>query len=133
MSKRRALIAEDSFLILCGLEMLLETHSIEIVGPASTVEEAMTLAETGGADIAILDVNLHGEMIFPVADWLIERGTPVILLTGYVPEFTLPPRFKEVPTLQKPCDNKVLIGLIEQAFIAAKEVKKQPYPINAGV
>jgi CheY-like chemotaxis protein len=120
MSNRRALVAEDSLMILLGLEMLLEQHGVTIVGPASTVAEALALAQGGDAEIAILDVNLHDEMSFPVADLLIERGVPVIFTTGYAPGETLPPRFQGVPVLQKPYDSKKLLDLVDQAFLSVK-------------
>lgn len=90
MSERRALIAEDSFLIASALETLLQEHNIDIVGPASTVDEAMVLAQNEKFTLAILDVNLHDQMIYPVLDLLIARKIPVILATGYVPEVTCP-------------------------------------------
>ncbi len=126
MSERRALVAEDSFLILFGLEMLLAQHGIDIVGPASTMKEALALAETGAATIAILDVNLHGEMVYPVADRLIERGVPVIFTTGYAAEGTLPPRFAGVPTIQKPYESGVLMDLVEAAFVRATDLAQCP-------
>ena len=120
MSERRALVAEDSLLILLALEMLLEMHQVAIVGPASTVEEARALAQTGGFDIAILDINLHDEMVFPVADLLRQRGVPLIFTTGYAPGEMLPPRFAGTPCIQKPYDADDLMALVEQAFAAAR-------------
>jgi len=120
MSTRRALVAEDSLMILLGLEMLLEQHGVTIVGPASTVAEALAQARTGAPDIAILDVNLHDEMIYPVADYLIAQGIPVIFSTGYAPEEILPPRFRGVPTLQKPYESDALMVLVEAAFATAR-------------
>lgn len=120
MTKRRVLVVEDSFLILVALEMLLEQHGIDIVGPASTVTEALALAETAAADIALLDVNLHGDMVFPVADRLIQRGIPIIFTTGYTAKEVLPPRYADIPTLQKPYEGPALMALVEQAFAHAQ-------------
>jgi DNA-binding response OmpR family regulator len=117
--QRRALVAEDSLLVLIALEMILIQHGIDIVGPASTVAEAMELAETGMPEIAILDVNLHGEMIFPVADFLIGRGVPVILTTGYSARDFLPPRLMDLPTIRKPYEPAGLMELVERAFARA--------------
>ncbi len=74
------------------------------------------LAETIDAEVAILDVNLNGELIFPVADLLIERGVPVIFTTGYAPEKLFPPRFMGLPTLQKPYDPDEFLNLVEEAL-----------------
>ena len=119
MSERRALVAEDSLLILLALEMLLELHRVAIAGQASTLAEALTLAHAGGFEIAILDINLHGEMVFPVADLLLGRGVPLIFTTGYAPGETLPPRFAGSPCVQKPYDPDALMLLVEQAFARA--------------
>jgi DNA-binding NtrC family response regulator len=119
MTERRALVVEDSFLILMALEMLLEMNDVTIVGPASTVAEALALAQTGGFDIAILDINLQDELVFPVADVLLARGTPMIFTTGYVPEAMLPERFKHMPAIQKPYETDALMALVEQAFALA--------------
>jgi len=118
MAERRALVVEDSLLILIGLEMLLEHFQIAVVGPASTVEEAMTLAGQGGYDMAILDINLHNELSYPVADLLTERQVPFIFTTGYMSD-TVPPRFAAVPCIQKPYESEALIALVEQALAQA--------------
>ncbi|NMM36405.1 MAG: response regulator [Glaciimonas sp.] len=120
MSKRRALVAEDSLLILVALEMLFEQHGVSIVGQASTVADALVLAEKGGFDIAILDINLHGEMVFPAADLLHQRGVPIVFTTGYAPNEMVPPRFVGTPIIQKPYDSDALMDLVEQAFAQAK-------------
>jgi len=61
--------------------MLLEQEEISIVGPASNV--ALALVNQGGFDIAILDINLHNEFSYPVADLLVERGIPFVFTTRY--------------------------------------------------
>jgi DNA-binding response OmpR family regulator len=99
--------------------MLLIQHGIDIVGPASTVAEAMELAQTGMPEIAILDVNLHGEMIFPVADFLVGRGVPVILTTGYSVRDILPPSLLDLPSIRKPYEPVELMELVERAFACA--------------
>ncbi|NMM26498.1 MAG: response regulator [Glaciimonas sp.] len=120
MSKRRALVAEDSLLILVALEMLFEQHGVNIVGQASTVADALALAEKGGFDIAILDINLHDEMVFPAADLLHQRGVPIVFTTGYAPNEMVPPRFAGTPIIQKPYDADALMDLVEQAFAQAE-------------
>ena len=118
-TERRALVAEDSLLILIALEMLLDLNNVQIVGPASTLAETLALAETGGFEIAILDVNLHGEMIFPVAELLKQRRIPFVFTTGYAPDSVIPPRFRSTPSIQKPYQASALMVLIEQAFALA--------------
>ena len=116
MSERRVMVAEDSLLILVALEILFEQHGISISGQASTVAEAQALVELGNFDIAVLDVNLHDEMVFPVADLLRQRGIPTIFTTGYAPSEMLPTRFADIPIIQKPYDADALMALVERAF-----------------
>jgi DNA-binding response OmpR family regulator len=120
MSSRRALVAEDSVLVLMELEMTLADHGVDIVGPASTVDQAMALVRASLPDIAILDVNLDGAMVFPVADELICHGVPVVFTTGYSLDDRLLARYGDVPTIQKPYAPDVLMGAIEAAFDRAR-------------
>lgn len=115
MSERRALIAEDSLLILIGLEMLLESHEVAIVGPASTLAELLALVRQGGFEIAVLDINLHNELSYPAADLLTERGIPFVFTTGYTTD-SMPQRFKDTPCIQKPYRPDALMALVEVAF-----------------
>lgn len=115
MSKVRALLAEDSYIILVGLETLLEENGIEVVGTAATLDSLFGLVEFK-PDIAILDVNLNGEMVFPVADLLIERGIPIVFVTGYEAKKILPPHLLTSPVVQKPYDPDELLCVIENAI-----------------
>ena len=119
MAERRVMVAEDSLLILVALEILLEQHGMRIAGQASTLAEALALAKTGNVDIAILDIRLHDEMVFPVADLLRQRGIPTIFTTGYALSDIRPARFADVPIIQKPYDGDALMLLVEQAFASA--------------
>jgi DNA-binding response OmpR family regulator len=117
MSKLHALVAEDSALLLFSLEVLLAQRSIEIVGAAGTVATLRQLADTLTPDIVILDVNLNGEMVFPVADLLIERGVPIIFTTGYAPEKIFPAHLLGLPALQKPYDPDEFLRLLEEVIV----------------
>lgn len=116
------MVAEDSVLVLMELEMTLSDHGIDIVGPAATVDQALALARSSLPDIAILDVNLDGVMIFPVADELIDRGVPVVFTTGYSLDDRLLSRYGAVPTVQKPYAPDALMRAVEAAFARAGRV-----------
>ena len=103
----RILVVEDEFLIRTLLEDMLVDLGHEIAASAATVDEARNLAEAGGFDLAILDVNLEGQEIFPVAEILAERNLPFIFVTGYRAG-GLPERFRGRPTLQKPFQSEKL-------------------------
>src|SRR3569623_616982 len=78
----RILVVEDEFLIRTLLEDMLVDLGHEVAASAATVDEARKLAVAGGFALAILDVNLEGQEIFPVAEILAERKLPFIFVTG---------------------------------------------------
>ncbi len=80
---KRILIVEDEFLIAMTARDMLEEFGAIVIGPATTVEEALELANRETIDIALLDLNLHGHSSSVVADALEARGIPVVFATGY--------------------------------------------------
>jgi CheY-like chemotaxis protein len=97
----RVFVVEDEFLIRMLLEDMLGDLGYELAGVAGRVEEATDLAQSTDFDIAILDVNLDGHEVYPVADVLSRRGVPFIFVTGYGGG-GLPDAYRDRPTLQKP-------------------------------
>ena len=86
---------------LCGE---LEDAGAVVVGPAPNIEGALALIAAGGRiDVAALDVNLRGELAFPVADALSARGVPFVFVTGYEDK-TLFADYSDVPRCEKPLD-----------------------------
>ena len=80
----RILVVEDEVLLAMELEVMLRRLGCKVIGPARNLAEAMRMATTEPVlHAAILDVNLAGEMVFPVADLLATRGVPIVLATGY--------------------------------------------------
>ena len=99
---RRVLIVEDESLVAMLLETILEDMGCVPVGPASTVDEGLQMvAEGERIDAALLDVNVAGRQVFPIAEALRERGVPFVFSTGYG-EGGLPDEWRGLPTLQKP-------------------------------
>lgn len=80
---KRILVVEDEALIAVMVEDMLTEMGSVVVGPAATIEQALALARTGEIDGAVLDVNVRGERIDPVAEALAERGVPMLFATGY--------------------------------------------------
>jgi len=80
---KRILVVEDEALIAVMVEDMLTEMGSEIVGPAATIEEALRLARSETLDGAVLDVNVRGERIDPVAEMLMARGVPILFATGY--------------------------------------------------
>lgn len=108
----RILVVEDEFMLADELHMVLEAAGALVLGPAASVAEALRCIDTATAiDGAILDVNLDGELVFPVADHLAARGVPFLFTTGY-DRSIFPPRFAESPRCEKP----VPIGQVTRAI-----------------
>lgn len=100
----RILVVEDEYLLAMDLERELRDAGAEVVGPAASVAAALRLIDGDHVlDGALLDVNLGGEPIFPVADALLGRGVPVVLTTGYDAR-AIPVRYADVPRCEKPVD-----------------------------
>ena len=114
------LIVEDESLVAMLLETILEDMGCTPVGPASSVEEGLALILADGPlDAALLDVNVAGEKVFPVAEILRDRGVPFVFSTGYG-EAGLPDHWRGRPTLQKPFSERA----VEQALMAAMGVDR---------
>lgn len=79
----RVLIVEDEFMVAALLEDTLQAFGCEVVGPAARIDEALALLEREEIDAAVLDVNIAGEQVFPVADVLERRGIPFVFATAY--------------------------------------------------
>lgn len=97
----RILVVEDEMLVAMYLEDLLADLGCEVVGPVSQVAEGVALAEEQAIHGAILDVNISGVKVYPVADVLAARNIPFIFLTGYGAA-GLRAVDRDRPVLQKP-------------------------------
>lgn len=80
---KRILVVEDEALIAVMVEDMLTELGSVVVGPAATITQALALAQSEAIDGAVLDVNVRGERIDPVADVLAARGVPMLFATGY--------------------------------------------------
>ena len=97
----RVLVVEDEMMVSMLIEDMLSDMGCTVVGPASRLDEAMELAMSSDIDCAVLDVNLGGQPIFPLADLLRERGCPFAFATGYG-DAGLRDVDRGTPVLQKP-------------------------------
>ena len=98
----RLLLAEDEFLMAEDVSGDLLARGAEVVGPVASVAEALAVVRAGGRlDGAILDLNLQGELAYPIADALIERGVPIVFATGYDRDVIAPP-YRAIPRCEKP-------------------------------
>lgn len=97
----RVLVVEDEMMVAMLIEDMLAELGCQVVGPASRLDEAMALVEEADLDCAVLDVNLGGQPIFPLADLLRKKGAPFAFATGYG-DAGLRDVDKGSPVLQKP-------------------------------
>jgi two-component SAPR family response regulator len=101
---RRILLVEDEYFIADDMAEEFKRSGAEIVGPAATVRQ--TIQHIRGAtklDGAVLEINLQGEMVFPVADLLEEQGVPFVFSTGY-DHPSIPARYARATRCEKPVE-----------------------------
>ncbi len=110
----KVFIVEDESLIAMLLEDILEELGCEIVGSALTLRQAMEQTETVAADVAILDINLGGDPIFPVATRLAARKIPILFASGYG-STALPDGWRDRPTLPKPFSSDQVAAALAEA------------------
>lgn len=111
---RNVLVVEDEAIISMAIEDFLTDAGHCVVGPAGTVASALALLrEVTTIDCALLDVNLRGEKIYPVAEILRARGARFAFMSGYG-ESGIDPAFQSQPVFSKPIDQSKVL-----AFIAA--------------
>jgi CheY-like chemotaxis protein len=97
----KVLVVEDEMMVSMLIEDMLSDLGCQVVGPAARIEDALELVKSAEIDCAVLDVNLGGQPIFPLADVLRERGAPFAFATGYG-DAGLREKDKGTPVLQKP-------------------------------
>ena len=107
----RVLVVEDEYLVAILIEEILESAGCIVMGPIPRLREALEAVDHDDYDAAVLDVNLAGERINPVADALSERNVPFLFVTGYGAN-SLPSEYAERPYVCKPFRMAELIGAL---------------------
>ncbi|HVJ55394.1 MAG TPA: HWE histidine kinase domain-containing protein [Aliidongia sp.] len=115
----RILLIEDSGLVALTVQAMLEDADIQIVGPIGNLRDAVRAAMETPFDAAILDVDLAGNPVWPVADALHKRGLPFVFTTGYQ-EAVVPQRFSGRPVLLKPYRSADLIAVLSELCCLTK-------------
>ena len=108
-------LVEDEAMIRMMVADMLEELGYSIVAETGEIEQALKLARTANFDIAILDVNVNGKLISPVAEVIEARNRPFIFATGYGTQ-GLPPEYRDRPALQKPFQMENLALMIERTL-----------------
>ena len=110
----RVLLVEDEILVAMMMRDILTELGFTVVGPFSRLAEAMVAAVHDEIDAGIIDVNLGGEFVYPVADVLAARKIPFVFVTGYGVE-SIDGRFGYVPIIKKPVQRQVLQNIFVPA------------------
>jgi CheY-like chemotaxis protein len=112
----RVLVVEDAVLLALELEAGLVEAGAKVVGTAASLEEAQRMS-TMAFDVAVLDANLNGHSVMPVAHALVRRGIPFIFATGYGDAGT-PPEGFDAPVVRKPYNIRQIAAALVAALAA---------------
>lgn len=112
----RILIVEDDALLALNLQDFVENLGCSVVGPTGRLSEAFAIIDAEHIDGAMLDINLHGEMVYPLADRLAERDIPMLFCSGYAFTSAVPRRFAHYPQVSKPVVDHTLRTTMMETF-----------------
>ena len=107
MSRASVILVEDEALIRMMLVDMIEELGHRVIAVAGDVTDGYALAQQEEYDLAILDINLQGLHVQPVAEAVVARGLPLLFVTGYGPA-GVPPTLRECRVLTKPCLTREL-------------------------
>jgi CheY-like chemotaxis protein len=139
-SGRRVLVVEDEMIVAWLLEDMLADLGCVVVGPAASINQALAIVDAEAIDAAVLDVNLEGQMSYPIADALAARGVPFVFSTGYDKDRLLE-GYRTFSVLQKPFRRSQLVDALAklltpkessvESVIAAAEGRNGPHAESA--
>ena len=111
----KVLLVEDEFLVSLHIASVLREAGFEIVGPAARLSDALRLARSAEITLAMLDVNMAGELSGPVARVLRERGVPFLFVTGYLEAHAqMPADLLGTTVLAKPADPDAILAALSR-------------------
>ncbi len=115
LSGRRVLVVEDEVLVATTIECELSVAGAEVVGPAYTLDEALTYAEAEEIHLAVLDINLLGRKVWPVAAALHQRRIPYVFASANaLGEDAVPEPFAGAPRFDKPLPIGAVLRTLAQ-------------------
>jgi CheY-like chemotaxis protein len=119
------MLVEDEAIVAMAVNESLSDLGFSVIGPFSRVSDACRALQLHHVDAAILDVNLAGEMVYPLADLLITQKIPFVFATGYGAE-SIESRFGHIPVLQKPIEKDMLTRIFVRPDTTRSAVEIQP-------
>jgi CheY-like chemotaxis protein len=115
-SRPVVLIAEDEYVIAAELASWIENSCLSPLGPVASVQAGRDLLDkVDRPAAAILDIQLRGEKVFPLAQMLQTRGVPFIFMTGY-DRCILPAEFSDLPLVSKPTSERQVLSVLHQVM-----------------
>ena len=120
------LLVEDEALLAIDVAGIIEMAGGRVVGPAYSLGQGFLWLDRGKFDCAVLDINLHDELVFKLADVLIERGIPILFLSAHSLNIA-PPHLRKRRLVHKPFSTYSFIKAI-QAEVAGKQAVAAPQP-----
>jgi CheY-like chemotaxis protein len=121
----RVLVVEDEYLVAALIEQILVSAGCIVMGPIARVPEALDAVDHDDYDAAVLDVNLAGERINPVAEALSQRNVPFMFVTGYGVN-ALPRKYAERPHIGKPFRMAQLLGMLSSILKCNHHLAARP-------
>lgn len=125
---RRILVVEDEPLVALMMAEMIRDLGAEVLGPFGSLRDALA-ADVSGLDAAVLDVNVGGDLVYPLAEKLQAFGTPMLFLTGYDAK-SIDQRFRNGGLLTKPIDESelaaCLAGMFDRGPNAAASINTAP-------
>ena len=115
----KILVVEDNVLLAEVTKGLLEETGCKVVGPVGRLDEGLERARGDVLDGAILDINLHGELSFAIAQVLADRGVPFLFVTGHQDRNMVPAPLRSALRLDKPVPDERLIEAVAATFVVA--------------
>jgi CheY-like chemotaxis protein len=109
LTGHRVLVVEDEFFLASEIEDALTRAGSDVVGPIPDPLGAIDQVLADGFDLAVLDINLGGDLVFPVADALAERGVPFLFASAY-PGSGVPSSYRDRPLIVQPYVARELIA-----------------------
>jgi CheY-like chemotaxis protein len=120
LAGKRILLVEDEVLIAEMVVDMLAGLGATVVGPATTIEAGLLLAGSETFDAAVLDINVRGERIDPIADLLDAEGIPMVFATGY--GMAASAEWRNAPVIDKPYDQERLASALTHVLAMPKAI-----------
>lgn len=111
----KILVVEDDFIVAFDMQAMLEEEGARVLGPAASLQEARDIIAVEAPQAAVLDVNLNGEYVFPLAEELRHHGVPFLFATAYADDDRLfPAATRNIPRLSKPVLPATLVSQLRK-------------------